>query len=195
MPSFEFAIPGRLSLARLLAPSDAGPRPATFEDTYAHGFQAGYRQGCYKAKLELDREKARLAAEIRAPIAKLEKVHLEILRIGEQHLPQLLLEAVNRLFKRHYYTTEELTEEIRSLIKDLAQAQQITIECPPAELEALRERLADLGVTTVKGCLEWRANPDLAQGEIILQSDLGMVDGRRISKLSQLQTAIEGALP
>jgi len=42
-----------------------------------------------------------------------------------------------------------------------------------------------------KGAHSWKSNPTLKQGEFILQTDLGTIDGRKISKLNKIKAVLK----
>lgn len=190
MTPFELAVPRRLKAARLL-PSDGPDAPPRSAGGYDDGFAAGYREGRWKAELEARRQRERLEQEAGTRLRALEQIHDEMLAIVREHLPQLVLAAVTRLFRHHHFKDEEIFAEVRSLLEELAHARSIAIECAPGDLDALRDQIAELGLPFGQAGLEWRANPSLLPGEYIIQSDLGSVDGRRLSKLKQLRLALE----
>jgi len=190
MTSFNLALPKGIKTIGL---EKFKTSSATFPDAYQDGFTAGYQAGQWKAALEAQQQRELLAQQGQAVLQKMEKLHQELYSIVSQHLPQLLLAALSRVLQHHRFTDEELVREVQTLVKELAQADQISIECSPVDLALLKERVDGIGVSWTQGQLLWKENPLLQQGEFILQSDLGTVDGRRIAKINQVMLAIEAA--
>lgn len=185
----HIAIPQRLKSASLPAPGGTPPR----NDATQHGagFDAGYKEGRWRAELELRREREALRSQFQDRLSALGQIHENLLKLSQQHLPSLVLAATTRLLAHHRFTDEEIFNEVGALIGELGQASQVSVECNPQDLEALLSRVGELGLSGMNTTVAWKPNPSLRNGEFILTSDLGCIDGRRVSRLHQLRLALE----
>jgi flagellar biosynthesis/type III secretory pathway protein FliH len=156
------------------------------------GFDAGYEAGRLRAEWEATREREKQNARVRSLAAKLENLHRDYEKLLEEHLPDLVQGALGRLFRKHPFTTGEIADEITALLRDMEQAGRISLECAPAEAEALQRELEEHDATPTG--LRWTlgANPTLGSGEFLLKSDLGDVDGRHSTRLRRIHHALEG---
>ncbi len=155
------------------------------------GFDAGYEAGRLRAEWDAKREREKQDAKIRALVAKLENIHHGYEKLLEEHLPDLIHGALARVFRKHPFTAAEIGEEVGALLRDMEQAGRISLECAPAEIDALKRELEEHDA--IPTGLRWTltANPALASGEFILKSDLGDVDGRHSTRIRQIHHALE----
>jgi flagellar biosynthesis/type III secretory pathway protein FliH len=156
------------------------------------GFDAGYEAGRLRAEWEAAREREKQNARVRTLVAKLENVHRDYEKLLEEHLPDLIQGALARVFRQHPFTTAEIANEVTALLRDMEQAGRISLECSPAEAEALQRQLEEHDA--IPTGLRWTLapNPALASGEFLLKSDLGDVDGRHSTRMRQIHHALEG---
>jgi len=158
--------------------------------THDAGFQAGYEAGRLRAEWESRREREQQAAKVRALVAKLENVHHDYEKLLEEHLPDLIHGALARVFRNHPFTAAEIGAEVAALLRDMDQAGRITLECAPAELDALKIELEEHDA--VPTGLRWTltANSSLISGEFLLKTDLGDVDGRHSTRIRHIHHAL-----
>ena len=149
------------------------------------------RKGACARSGTLAAREPRSASASRFWCAKLEQLHREYETLLETHLPDLIHGALGRVFRRHIFTTEEVSAEVRTLLREMEQAGRIALECAPAELEALRRSLEECDSIPHDSKWTLAANETLAPGEFLLKSDLGQVDGRHSSRLRQIHLAVE----
>src|SRR5476651_2211776 len=98
---------------------------------------------------------------------KLENLHREFEGLLAEHLPDLIHGALNRVFRKHPFTTGEISAEVSALLRDMEQAGRIALECAPVEADELRRRLEEF--ETLPDSAKWtlQANPGLNPGEFI----------------------------
>jgi flagellar biosynthesis/type III secretory pathway protein FliH len=188
MKTYELAVPCRLKAASIISEKQPQVAPG---DAYKAGFEAGYKEGRWRAELELRREREALGRKFGDRLAALDRIHESLVQLSQQHLPSLVLAAVTRLFQHHRFSDDEIFSEVSSLLKDLSQASRIRIEANPEDLKALRTRIEEAGVAVGSAAVEWVANSALHPGEFTLHSDLGSIDGRRQARLQQLRLVLE----
>jgi flagellar biosynthesis/type III secretory pathway protein FliH len=190
MPSpLDIVLPIRVRRIEQAAASATG---ALSPAPHGAGFDAGYEAGRLRAEWEARRNREQQDARIRALAAKLESVHHEYEKLLEEHLPDLVQGALARVFRRHPFTAAEIAGEIAALLHDMEQAGRISLECSPAEADALKAQLDEHDAMPTG--LRWTltANPSLASGEFLLKSDLGDVDGRHSTRIRHIHHALEG---
>lgn len=174
-------------------PEDTAELPvAPIEETLENGYYAaGHRAGYAQAMSEVVVARQAETRSVQEALRELTGVLPELISLAEENFPQLLLTALGRVFREHRFTQDELAAEIGALLSESAQAQQITIETSPADLQAMERRIDKLGLVLQQGRLQWKANPNLEKGEYLLQTDLGSIDGRRHTKQAQVRLALE----
>jgi flagellar biosynthesis/type III secretory pathway protein FliH len=158
--------------------------------THDAGFDAGYRAGRLRAEWEARREREQNDAKVRALVTKLEGVHHDYEKLLEEHLPDLIQGALGRVFRNHPFTATEIGNEIAALLRDMDQAGRITLECAPAELDALKQELEDHDAVPTGMRWTLTANTSLLSGEFLLKTDLGDVDGRHSTRIRQIHHAL-----
>jgi flagellar biosynthesis/type III secretory pathway protein FliH len=169
--------------------------PAAMSDDTSHGagFSAGYEEGRLRAEWEGKRQREKDNARGQGLMKVLENLHREYEGLLSEHLPDLIQGALNRVFRHHPFTAEEISKEVCALLAEMEHAGRISLECCPTEAEGLADRLhvAQVVPDGTKWSLE--RNEALQSGEFILKSDLGDVDGRHSSRIRQIHLALEAA--
>jgi flagellar biosynthesis/type III secretory pathway protein FliH len=167
----------------------AAPEPSA--DTHAAGYTAGYEEGKLRAEWEGHREAQKQATRVQSLVHSLETLHKEYEALVGEHLPDLIHGALQRVFRQHPFTAEEVANEVAALLRDLEQAGRLTLECSPAEAEELQQRLVDAGAIPTDSNWTLQPSSTLKPGEFLLKSDLGDVDGRHSSRIRQIHHALE----
>ncbi len=194
MNSFNVVVPTRIhrvSVRRRILPGPAQEGEVVEQMLYDGGFTAGYAAGQWKAQKEAVAAAKRQATDVDLVLKGLQSIQGELLEQAKQNFPPLLMAAIERVFKHHRISEEEVGSEIAALLKEVVHAQSICIESAPEELDRLQQTLERLGLMLQKGAHSWKANPTLKSGEFILQTDLGTVDGRKITKLNKIKAALQ----
>lgn len=160
-------------------------------ENHGAGYAAGYEEGKLRAEWEAGRQRQQESARVQALMRTLENLHHEYEGLLAEHIPDVIHGALNRVFRKHPFTTEEISAEVSTLLRDMEQAGRIALECAPAEAEELQRRLEECA--TVPDSAKWTlaGNSALQPGEFILKSDLGDVDGRHSSRIRQIHLALE----
>ena len=190
MPPLDIVLP--IQVKRIeksaFAAMDAGD-----ETSHAAGYAAGYEEGRLRAEWEAGRLRQKESVRAQALVKQLENLHQEYEGLLAEHLPDLIQGALNRVFRKHPFTTAEIGAEVIALLRDMEQAGRISLECCRADAEDLADRLqvAQVVPNDTKWTLE--ANESLQPGEFILKSDLGDVDGRHSSRIRQIHLALEAS--
>ncbi|HEY8966588.1 MAG TPA: hypothetical protein VIM58_09100 [Candidatus Methylacidiphilales bacterium] len=170
------------------APEDS----PVYETLYDDSYEAGLRAGRQQALEETAAARAAEARSVQALLGQLDGVIQELVRTAEGHFPELMLAALGRVFREHDFTPEEMGREVASLLVEVQQAQSVTIEAAPDALASLQAKVEKLDLSLHGGRVQWKSNPDLHRGEYLIHTDLGLIDGRRHSKLAQLRSGLEG---
>jgi len=169
------------------APQQKEVLETLYDGSYDSGVAEGRRQAVAEMTAARDAESAQVAAMLR----RMQQILDELVKLAEGHFPDLLMSALERVFREHPFTSDEMATEVSALLREVGQAQSIVVEGSATEISQIESRIEKMGLSIQHGRLQWRANPNLQRGEYILQTDLGMVDGRRHSKLAQVRLALE----
>lgn len=188
MSSFEVALPISVSNAILKKGKSLASRWEGNE--YGTGYDDGYRAGKWQAQMELSRDREQLSKESEKLISLLKQINTEVQSMTEQHLPELILSTLSRIFAHHHFTEEEVASEVEGIVKEISNAQHIALECSENDLNALHEKFETLGLSLENTELVCSVNASLSSGEFVLRSDLGYVDGRHIARIAQVQDAL-----
>ena len=157
------------------------------------GFEAGYEEGRLRAQWEALRSRQQEKERLEKLVRTLESLHREFESLLSEHMPDLIHGAVNRVFRKHRFTAEEISGEVAALLCDMEQAGKIALECAPAEIVELSKRLEEYDLIPDRSKWTMDANPNLQPGEFVLKSDLGDVDGRHSSRIRQIRMVLEAA--
>lgn len=190
MPPLDIVLPIRVK--RIERSAAAASEPGN-ETSHAAGFAAGYEEGRLRAEWEAGRRRQKDSERVQGLMRTLENLHREYEGLLAEHLPDLIHGALNRVFRKHPFTTEELGAEVSALLADMEHAGRITLECAPTQAEDLCRRLEECEAVPNSSKWTLQANASLAPGEFLLKSDLGDVDGRHSSRLRQIHLALEGS--
>jgi len=161
------------------------------ETTHAAGYAAGYEEGKLRAEWEAKREQQKQTARVEALVRNLENLHKEYEALVGEHLPDLIQGALQRVFRQHPFTAEEVAKEVAALLRDLEQAGRLVLECAPNEADELQQRLVESDAIPQDSKWTLQGNAALKPGEFLLKSDLGDVDGRHSSRIRQIHLALE----
>jgi flagellar biosynthesis/type III secretory pathway protein FliH len=189
MPPLDIVLPIRVKrIEKSVARGDQG----TDEDLHGVGYAAGYEEGRLRAEWEAGRRREQESEKVRKLMHTLENLHREYEGLLAEHLPDLIQGALNRVYRQHPFTTEEISHEVAALLIDMEQAGRISLECAPAQADQLREQIEQCEAIADGAKWTLQPNPGLNLGEFILKSDLGDVDGRHSSRIRQIHLALEG---
>lgn len=191
MPSFNIVLPQPLAKVVI---QKAKPADQAAEETYRKAYEAGYRAGQLKAEYEAREEARNQGQKANELVEKLSQVHEEFFKITQQHLPQLVLAALTRVLQHHRFTDDEIYNEVGALLKDLSLAKSIAIECSRADMDELKQRLEAAGVALTQCQIQWTPNDEFQKGEYVIQSDLGVLDGRKSTRMSHIHAALQSML-
>jgi flagellar biosynthesis/type III secretory pathway protein FliH len=167
--------------------------PAADESSHAAGFAAGYEEGKLRAEWEAKRLREKESKRMQALGKTLQNLHREFEGLLAEHLPDLIHGALSRVFRKHPFTTEEISNEINKLLLDMEQAGRIALECAPDEAEELARLLEEAQCLPDEAKWTLQGNPALKRGEFILKSDLGDIDGRHSSRIREIHHALESS--
>jgi flagellar biosynthesis/type III secretory pathway protein FliH len=167
------------------------PAPDNHDGSHAAGYAAGYEEGKLRAEWESHREQLRQAAQVQELVRGLQTLHKEYETLVGEHLPDLIQGALQRIFRHHPFTPQEVATEVTALLRDLEQAGRLVLECSAADAEDLELRLRMNNAIPDGSKWTLQPNPNLQPGEFTLKSDLGDVDGRHSSRMRQIHIALE----
>jgi flagellar biosynthesis/type III secretory pathway protein FliH len=186
VPALEIVVPVRVQRVEK-STAATGDQP----DAHEAGFRAGYEEGQLRAQWEAERRRKKEDEELRRQAARLKNLYREFGDMLAEHLPDLIEGALQRVFRQHPFTTEEISGEIKALLRDMEQASCVTLECAPDEAGQLQNRLEEGDAVPAGANWKLISNPLLESGEFLLKSDLGDVDGRHLSRVRQIRMALE----
>ncbi len=186
-PPLEIVLPVRVQRVEKASSDSSGAA------SHGAGFDAGYQEGRLRAEWEAARQREKEKATAQQLVRNLETLHQEFESLLAEHMPELIRGALNRVFRQHPFTIEEIAAEVSALLRDMAQAARISLECSAAEAEPLLRQLENADAVPDDAKLTMQVNPALQPGEFLLKSDLGDVDGRHASRVRQIHLALEAA--
>ena len=138
MPPLDIVLPIRVTRIEKSALPVTEPGDET---SHAAGFSAGYEEGRLRAEWEAGRIRQKENERAQKLMKTLEHLHHEFEGLLAEHLPDLIHGALNRVFRKHPFTTKEIGAEVIALLRDVEQAGRISLECCAAEAEGLADEL------------------------------------------------------
>ncbi len=188
MRSFDIALPSAPGTVEI---AETPALPALSDEAFAAGHDAGYKAGQRLAAVEAAKAEELRKREIARVLASMSVLSEKYLDTATGHLGELLLLALDRIFVSNPYTAEDVAKEVGGLITEVRQSAKIRIECHPEDMTALQSAMDSSGASLVRDSrIEWVENPSLAAGEYLLESDLGTVDGRKLTRAAKVRTAL-----
>lgn len=184
MPRLEIVLP-----MKVLQASVTESRGDESND-HVNGFRAGYQEGLLKAGWEAGRRHEVIKREVLHMMKRFQRIHVEFETLVSEHLPILIHHALDRVFKKHRFTPEEVSGEVLELINDLDHAGKIALECSPEDEPAVSQLLKQYDVAEDQK-LKISVNLTLKQGEFLLKSELGHFDGRHLTRMRQISEALD----
>lgn len=187
MPSFNLVVPEPILSVEIRPTEVSEENPSK---VYKRAFNAGYQAGMLQARLEIEETKRKYAQQFEALFEQFGTLLPEWKNSVVDVLSELFMHAFEQLYATFRPSPENLAHEIKGFLNELTHAAQITIHLPPEELEAIQNLLKEVESSHQQGAIQWHGNPELEPGEFLLQSDLGQIDGRNITRLHRVRSIL-----
>lgn len=175
-----------------LAPAPGSPE---WENRVRERERAAYERG----RIEGERALGQQLVQQRSDLLELQNGILTSLR---QTLPKVIKEAEESLIQLAHAAVEKIVAEtpvsvelveavVREALAQLDHEANIVVMLHPQDLELLRKINAPLLLEQVGGQpLRFQAAQDITRGGCLLQTNFGVVDARRESKLERLRNSL-----
>ncbi len=155
------------------------------------GIERGYQEGLKKAKEEIEALKEKLTQDLNKEVDALRSFLLKldeeakklILNLDQEVLTFALSLVESLFFKKPPIDEEMLLHLIRQALKYIAEGLKVEIRIHPEDLALLQRNLNGLPPTHQ---FEFKEDPTLSRGGIILTSTAGVVDATLETRLKTL---------
>lgn len=172
--------------ARLLAAQDALARSDAFDQARRQGHQAGLDAGCKQAQQERDAA----LAEVRAVVRSLALLHDALLQEMQDSAAESVFAAVSKILGRaavaQSLAVAVTTEAIAQVTSRKHGRSRLVVRVGERDHDIIRDALAAEDAPALPSVLELLADPLVAPGGCIVESDTGTLDARLQTQLQQL---------
>lgn len=172
-----------------------GPGPSVSSATLAAAEQTAYERGRADGEKQLREQllhqRQEMAELQRGLLQSLRDTVPQVARECEGALIALALEIAGKLVADLPITSEMMEATIREALTDVEQNSHLTVLLHPMDFELLQQAQAPLLTDALNGDrLKFQPSPQVTRGGCLIQTQFGVVDARRESKLEALQKSL-----
>jgi flagellar biosynthesis/type III secretory pathway protein FliH len=178
--------------ALLAQPGDSETLDARIREREAASYARGRLEAEQAAAEELQRERARFAGLRDAVLRSLGEGVATVARDSEAALIALTLAAARKLVAGLPITEEQVAAVVRESLAEIEDKAQIRVLLHPEDLALLEQAGSPLLNTNIGGDrMRLESSSEVTRGGCLVQTRLGVIDGRRETKLEMLRQALE----
>ena len=124
--------------------------------------------------------------------SKLASVHAELIAQFRALLPELVTETASRVLSSTPISRDAVLGIVGEVLQGIGHGSpELEVRLAPRDLELIAGH--DAGFREKHPALTFRADPELKQGDCVVQSRFGMLDGRIATKLQMCKEALHAA--
>ena len=178
--------------ALLAQPGDSETLDARIREREAASYARGRREAEQAAAEELQRERAGFAQLRDGVLRSLGEGVATVARDSEAALIALTLAAARKLVAGLPITEEQVAAVVRESLAEIEDKAQIRVLLHPEDLALLEQGGSPLLSTNIGGDrMRLESSSEVTRGGCLVQTRLGVIDGRRETKLEMLRQALE----
>lgn len=190
MPLLEsITLPHPLRHVRAVAPGNA---PASVSAAQAAAeYERGRRDGEKALSEQLLQQRGELIELQNGVLASLQRSVADVTRDCEGALIALALEIAGKLVADLPISSEMVEATVREALASVEQNSNLTVLLNPMDYELLQQANAPMLLTDVGGeRMKFQTSPQVTRGGCLIQTNFGVVDARRETKLEALTQSL-----
>lgn len=161
---------------------------------------AAYQRGLREAEARFQSELAALSGHnakvLEKSLAEFDQLQKRIFADAEKQVARLALEIAKKIVRREVRIDEQIVlAMIKVAMSYVSDAHKLKVRVNPADLKIIHanpSRGADY--ESAAPTPEWVADPAIERGGFVIESDVGMVDGRLGQQFQEIEKSFFGAV-
>jgi flagellar assembly protein FliH len=157
-------------------------------------YQRGLREAEERFKEQLEALSGQSARVLEKSLAEFDQLQRRIFYDAEKQVAKLALEIAKKIVRREVRIDEQIVMAmIKVAMSYVSDGRKIKVRVNPADLKVIHTqftRSADLESTSSPP--EWVADPAIERGGFVIESDVGMVDGRLGQQFQEIEKSFFG---
>lgn len=147
---------------------------------HREGYQQGYQEGLEKGRAEGVAAVGQLLADARAVLEEAQRMQARLVEQTEKEIVQLALAVAEKLVRQSLATDEDaVLSIIKGMIAKVDGSATARVRVPREVFARFEGEWQSLASYAHGDCrLEFSPDDGLAQGDVIIETDWGMIDGR-----------------
>ncbi len=178
----------RLATAVSLAEAMSATERAELERA---AYERGLRDGEKALSEQLIRQRGELIELQTGVLNSLRNAVPDVTRECEEAMVALALEIAGKLVADLPITSEMVEVAVREALSNIEQSSNLTVLLNPMDFELLQNANAPVLLTDIGGeRLKFQTSPQVTRGGCMVQTNFGVVDARRETKLAALKQSL-----
>lgn len=178
----------RLATAVSLAEAMSATERAELERA---AYERGLRDGEKALSEQLIRQRGELIELQTGVLNSLRNAVPDVTRECEEAMVALALEIAGKLVADLPITSEMVEAAVREALSNIEQSSNLTVLLNPMDFELLQNANAPVLLTDIGGeRLKFQTSPQVTRGGCMVQTNFGVVDARRETKLAALKQSL-----
>lgn len=176
---------------RCLTPGEAALKPSVSAAQAEAEYQRGWRDGEKALSEQLLRQRGELIELQNGVLHSLRQSISEVTRECEGALIALALEIAGKIVADLPISSEQVEAAVREALANVEQNTQLTVLLNPMDYELLQQANAPLLLQDAGGeRLKFQTSAQVTRGGCMVQTNFGVVDARRETKLEALKQSL-----
>jgi flagellar biosynthesis/type III secretory pathway protein FliH len=196
MPSSDFVIHFPVPPRAIFIAGSGAAEPAYSQEQFDAACREARQRGAEEATELMERQMLDLRADVIAlqsgTFSKLAAAHADLTAQFRSILPTLVTEAASRVLGATPISSDTVLGIVRELLQGVDQSSpELEVSLAPHDLELITGNEADF--REKHPSITFRANAELKQGDCMVLSRFGTLDGRIATKLQVCKEALHAA--
>lgn len=154
-------------------------------------YERGRRDGERALSEQLLQQRNEIAELQRGVIASLQQSLPQLIRQNESALMALALESAQKIVAGIPITLEMVEGVVREALRQVEGSTEMTVQLHPEDLALIRKNNSPLlNELSENGALHFSASSEISRGGCIVQTQFGLIDARRETKLEQIHKTL-----
>jgi Flagellar biosynthesis/type III secretory pathway protein len=160
---------------------------------HQQGYEAGYREGFKKGHAEGVAALGALLADARSMLEEARLAKDRLLEQAEEEIVQLAVAIAEKLVRQSLaHDDKAVLSILKEMLKKAEGSATARVKVPPDVFERIQEEWRFLAAYVQGDCrLEFLPDESLSRGDVIVETDWGMIDGRVQSRWQRIMHGLD----
>ena len=170
---------------------DVRERERRFAEQLRSEYERGQRDGERKLGEQLLKQRAEVLELKNGPLRSISQSLPGVVSECQDALVALAVQVAQKLVAGMPITVEMVEGSIREALAEMEEASSYVVQLNPADLQLLEQYDSALRKNAKEERIELTASPEVSRGGCIVQSQFGVVDARRETKMALLEKTLQ----